>query len=148
MTESRLSPTGHEVIDSMLDLAHCSKLDRIIVAGANSAALMFELHKRGYVRVTTTANCGLPARQYDAVLVDWRGRSLKALDATLAWLVDFLSPAGALVVWLDPLATAENRKLCAILEKHGVTAEAGTVREHGSAVAAQRWDMKAISEVA
>jgi hypothetical protein len=148
MIESRLGPTGHKVIDPMLDLAHCSKLDRIIVAGANCAALMFALHKRGYVRVTTTANCGLPARQYDAVLVDWRGRSLKALDSTLAWLVDFLSPAGVLVVWLDPQATADNRKLRAILEKHGVTVEAGMVREHGSAVAAQRLNMKAISEVA
>jgi hypothetical protein len=148
MIESRLGPTGHKVIDPMLDLAHCSKLDRIIVAGANGAALMFALHKRGYVRVTTTANCGLPARQYDAVLVDWRGRSLKALDSTLAWLVDFLSPAGVLVVWLDPQATADNRKLRAILEKHGVTVEAGMVREHGSAVAAQRLNMKAISEVA
>jgi hypothetical protein len=148
MIESRLGPTGREVIDPMVDLARCSKLDRIIVAGANSAALMFELHKRGYVRVTTTVNCGLPARQYNAALVDWRGRSLKALDSTLAWLIDFLSPAGVLVVWLDPQAPAENRKLRAILEKHGVTVQAGTVREHGSAVAAQRSDMKAISEVA
>jgi hypothetical protein len=63
-------------------------------------------------------------------------------------LVDFLSPAGVLVVWLDPQATADNRKLRAILEKHGVTVEAGMVREHGSAVAAQRLNMKAISEVA
>ena len=122
MIESRLGPRGHKVIDPMIDLAHCSKLDRIILAGANAAALMFELHKRGCVRATTTANCGLSARQYDVALVDWGGRSLKALDATLAWLVDFLSAAGVLVVWLDPQATAENRKLRAILEKHGMTA--------------------------
>jgi hypothetical protein len=147
MIESRLGPRGHKVIDLMVDLAHCSKLDRIILAGANSAALMFELHKRGYVRVTTTANCGLPARQYEAALVDWGGRSLKALDATLAWLVDFLRPAGVLVAWLDPQATAENRKFRAILERHGMTAQAGAVHERGSAVAAQRLDMKAISEV-
>ena len=53
---------------------------------------MFELHRRGYIRVATTANCGLPAGQYDVALVDWRQRSIKALETTLDWLVDFLSP--------------------------------------------------------
>src|SRR5262249_50005403 len=66
---------------------------------------------RGYVRVATTANCGLPAEQYDVALVDWRGRSIKALDATLDWFLDFLTPARGLVVWLDPQEPAANRKL-------------------------------------
>jgi hypothetical protein len=148
MIQSHLMPTGERVIEPMIDLARCSKLDRIIVAGAKSAALMFELHRRGYVRVATTANCGLPADQYDAVLVDWRGRSIKALDATLGWLVDFLRSAGVLVVWIDPQEPASNRKLRSMLEKHGLMVEAGTVREDGSAVSAQRSEMKAISKVA
>jgi len=111
MIQSHLAVAGNRIIEPMLDLARCSNLNRIIVAGANSAALMFELPRRGYVRVATTANCGLPAGQYDVALVDWRGRSIKALDATLDWLLDFLSPAGGLVVWLDPQEPAANRKL-------------------------------------
>jgi hypothetical protein len=102
MIHSHLAVAGDRIIEPMLDLARCSNLNRIIVAGANSAALMFELHRRGYVHVATTANCGLPAGQYDVALVDWRERSIKALDATLDWLLDFLSPAGGLVVWVDP----------------------------------------------
>jgi hypothetical protein len=148
MLQSRLTPTGERIIEPMIELARCSKLDRIIVAGANSAALMFELHRRGYVRVATTTNCGLPAGQYDVALIDWRGRSIKALDTTLDWLIDFLSPAGGLVVWIDPQEPAGNRKLRSLLEKHGLAIEAGTVRDHGSAVSAQRADMKAISNVA
>jgi hypothetical protein len=109
---------------------------------------MFELHRRGYVRVATTANCGLPAGQYDVALVDWRERSIKALDTTLGWLLDFLTPAGGLAVWLDPQEPAANRKLRAMLEKHGLIIEAGTVREHGSAVLARRSDMKAMPKVA
>jgi hypothetical protein len=35
-----------------------------------------------------------------------------------------------------------------MLEKHGLIIEAGTVREHGSAVLAQRSDMKAMPKVA
>ena len=148
MVQSRVTPTSERIIEPMIDLARCSKLERIIVAGANSAALMFELHRRGYVRVATTANCGLPAGQYDVALVDWRQRSIKALDPTLDWLVDFLNPAGVLVVWIDPQEPAANRKLRVMLEKHGLVVEAGTVREHGSAVSAQRSELKPISRVA
>src|SRR5262245_1003621 len=119
MVRSRRAVAGDRIIEPMLDLARCSNLNRIIVAGANSAALMFEVHRRGYVRVATTANCGLPAGQYDVALVDWRERSIKALDTALDWLLDFLTP----VVWVDPQEPAANRKLRAMLEKHG----AGTV---------------------
>jgi hypothetical protein len=148
MSQSRLTPAGERIIEPMIELARCSKLDRIIVAGAKSAALMFELHRRGYVRVATTANCGLPAEQYDVALVDWRERSIKALDTTLDWLVDFLNPGGVLVVWIDPQEPAANRKLRSMLQKHGLVVEAGTLREHGSAVSAQRSEMKAIPKVA
>src|SRR5262249_61130563 len=125
MVQSRLTPTSGRIIEPMIDLARCSKLGRIIVAGANSAALMFELHRRGYVRVATTANCGLPAGQYDVALVDWRQRSIKALDPTLDWLVDFLTPPGVLAGWLDPQKHAGNRKLSATQQLHGLVVEAG-----------------------
>jgi len=81
-------------------------------------------------------------------LVDWRQRSIKALETTLDWLVDFLSPAGDVVVWVDPQEPAGNRKLRRALQAHGLTVEAGTIREHGSAVSAHRSDMTPISKVA
>jgi hypothetical protein len=148
MIQSRLTPAGERIIEPMLTLARCSKLQRIVVAGSKSAELMFELHRRGYVRVATTANCGLPAGQYDVALVDWRLRSVKALDTTLDWLVDFLSPTGVLVVWVDPQERAGNRKLRSALQRHGLIVEAGTIREHGSALSAQRCDMNPIRKVA
>ncbi len=149
MLQSHLIPAGERIIEPMLALARCSKLQRIIVAGSKSAELMFELHRRGYARVATTAaNCGLPARQYDVALVDWRQRSIKALETTLDWLVDFLSPTGVLVVWVDPQARAGNRKLRSALQRHGLIVEAGTIREHGSAVAARRGDTTPFSKAA
>ena len=109
---------------------------------------MFDLHLRGYVRVATTSNCGLPSGQYDVALVDWRQRSIKALETTLDWLVDFLGPAGVLVVWVDPQERAGNRILRSVLERHGLIVEAGTIREHGSAVAARRSESYPLSKVA
>jgi hypothetical protein len=148
MVQARLIPAHDRIIEPMLALARCAKLQRIVVAGSKSAELMFELHRRGYVRVATTANCGLPAGQYDVALVDWRQRSLKAMETTLDWLVDFLRPTGALVVWVDPQGRAGNRKLRSALERHGLIVEAGITREHGFAVSAQRCDMRPISKVA
>ncbi len=149
MIRSRLTtPANERIIEPMIALARCSKLQRIIVAGAKSAELMFEMHRRGYVRVATTANCGLPAGQYDVALVDWRQRSVKALETTLDWLVEFIGPTGVLVVWVDPQERADNRTLRSTLERHGLIVEAGTIREHGSAVSAQRCEMNPISKVA
>jgi len=145
MVQSRLTPAGKQIIEPMMELARCSKFARIIVAGANSAALMFELHCRGYVRVSTTMNCGVPSGQYDVALVDWRGRSIKAFDTTLDWLVGFLSPSGGLIVWIDPQVPAGNRKVRSLLERHGLVVEAGTVSQYGSGVSARLCEMKAIS---
>src|SRR5215475_13099514 len=148
MIQTRLIPAGERIDEPMLALARCSKLQGIIVAGSKSAELMFELHRRGHVRVATTSNCGLPAGQYDVTLVDWRQRSIKALETTLDWLVDFLSPAGVVVVWVDPQEAAGNRKLRRALEAHGLIVEAGIIHAHGSAVSAQRRDIKPIPRAA
>jgi hypothetical protein len=86
----------------MIALAGCSKQHRIVVAGSKAVELMLELHRRGYARAAATANCGHPAGQYGVALVDWRRRTFKTLEVALDWLVEFLSPAGVLVVWVDP----------------------------------------------
>jgi hypothetical protein len=148
MIQSRLTPSGERIIEPMIELARCSQHHRIIVAGSKSAQLMFELHRRGYIRVATTTNCGLPGGQYDAAFVDWRGHSIKALETTLDWLVQFLAPLGALVVWVDPQDRAGNRKLRAVLERHGLVVEAGTVRDHGCAIAARCGEPWPMSKVA
>src|SRR5262249_2607712 len=119
MTQSRLVRGNERVIESMIALAACSKLQRIIVAGSKSVELMFKLHRHGYVRASGTANCGHPAGQYDVALVDWRQRTLNALDKTLDWLMDFLRPAGVLVVWVDSQKPAANLDVRAALESRG-----------------------------
>jgi hypothetical protein len=139
-------PSSERIIEPMLALARCSKHHRIIVAGSQRSELMFELHRRGYGRVATTTTCGLPDGRYDVALVDWRQHSINALETTLDWLVHFLTPSGVLVAWLDPQDRAGNRKLRAILEEHGFVVEAGTVRDHGSAVAARRCDPYPLSK--
>ena len=148
MNPIRITAAGERIVKPIIALAHCSKLARIIVTGANSAEAVTDLHRLGYARATTTLNCGLPVGQYDVVLLDGRERSIKAVETTLDWAADFLSPTGVLIVWLDPHQSAIARPLRSVLESHGLWIEAGTMHGRGSAVAARRCDKDVISEVA
>jgi hypothetical protein len=145
MNPIRITAADERIVKPIIALAHCSKLARIIVTGANSAEAVIDLHRLGYARATTTLNCGLPAGQYDVVLLDGRQRSI---ETTLDWVANFLSLTGVLIVWLDPQQPAAGRPLRSVLESHGFRIEAGTVQERGSAVAARRCDKGLISKVA
>jgi hypothetical protein len=148
MTPSRATPEGDRIIEPMIALACCSKQHRIVVAGSKSVELMLELHRRGYVRAAATANCGRPAGQYDVALVDWRRRTLKTLEIALDWFVEFLSPAGVLVVWVDPQKPTANQTLRLSLERRGFVIEEGTVHECGCAVSARRREINPVREAA
>jgi hypothetical protein len=138
MTSTHTTAAGDRIIEPMIALAGCSKLHRIVVADAKGVELMLELQRRGYVRTAATANCGHPAAQYDVAPVDWWRRTFKSLEVALDWLVDFLSPAGVLVVWVDPQKAAANDAFRASLERRGFVIAAGTVHDCGCAVSA-RW---------
>ena len=148
MTSSRTIPARDRIIDPMIALAGCSKQHRIVVAGSKGVELMLELQHRGYARTAATANCGHPAGQYDVALVDWRRRTLRSLEVALDWLVDFLSPAGLLVVWVDPQKAAANETLRASLERRGFVIEAGTAHDCGCAVSARRREMNPLRKAA
>jgi hypothetical protein len=135
-------------MEPMLALGRCSKQHRIIVAGSKSIELMFELHRRGYNRTASTANCGLPAGQYDVALVDWRRRTFRVLETTLDWLVDFLGPTAILVVWVDPQKPTANEELRSSLKRRGFAIEDGTVHEYGYAVSARRLDVNQMRKAA
>jgi hypothetical protein len=148
MKPIRITAGGERILEPMISLARCSKRSRIIVTGAKSAEVMVDLHRLGYQRATTTTSCGLPAGQYDVAFLDGRQCSIKAIETTLDWLVDFVGPAGVLIVWLDPHAGAAGPRLRAILDNHDFRIEVGTLHHRGAAVAARRCETGATSKVA
>jgi len=148
MTLTLATPARDRIIEPMIALAHCSKQDRIVVAGSRGIELMFELQRLGYAHAAATANCGHPAGQYDVALVDWRRRTFKTLEVALDWLVEFLSPAGVLVVWVDPQKATANETLRLALERRGFVIETGTVHECGCAVSARRHEMNPVRKAA
>jgi hypothetical protein len=136
------------ILEPMIGLAGCSKQHHIVVAGSRAIELMLDLHRRGYTRAAATANCGQPAGQYDVALVDWRRRAFKTLEVALDWLVKVVSPAGVLVVWVDPQKASANETLRLSLEGCGFVVEDGTVHECGCAVLARRRQVKPIRKAA
>src|SRR5258708_1253695 len=148
MAPSRATPVGDRIIEPMIALAGCSNQHRILLAGSKPLELMLERHRRAKARAAATANCGHPAGQYDVALVDWRRRTFKTLEVALDWLVEFLSPAGMLVVWVDPQKASANETLRLSLERRGFVVEDGTVHECGCAVLARRREMNPVRKAA
>lgn len=140
MIPSSLTLADEQIIQSMIELARCSKSHRIIVAGSKCSEHMFGLHRCGYMRIATTATCGLPRGQYDVALVDWQLQSIKALETTLDWLVHFLASTSVLVVSIDSSNRIDNQKLGPMLEQLGFRIEAGTRCEQGFVISARRRD--------
>ena len=138
MSKIDLNLPNERIIATMVELARCSKLHRIILVGSNGSDHELALHRRGYHRIATTASCGLPRGQYDAAFVEWELNSIKALETTLDWLVHFLAAAGVLVIWIAP--HTDHQRLGSMLERLGFRVEAGTRCERGLAVSARRLD--------
>jgi hypothetical protein len=148
MSPIRITAAGERLIEPIIALAHCSKLSRILVTGADNAEAVINLHRLGYARATTMSNCGLPTGQYDVVLIDGRQRSIKAVETTFDWVEGFLSLMGVVIVWLEPQHPVPARALRTVLESHGFRIEARTVHERSFAVAARRCEKGVIAKVA
>jgi hypothetical protein len=148
MTQSSPIPSDERIVGTMIQLARVAKLHRMIVAGANSADILVELHRRGYLRVTTTKICREPCRQFDVALVAWREQSIKTLEMTLDRLVHYLSAAGVLVLWIGPHERIANQMLGLVVQRLGFRIESGTICEDGVAVAARRLELKPAAKAA
>jgi len=127
---------GDRIIDPMIALAGCSTRQRIVVAGSKSMELMLELHRRGYLLAAAAGNCGRPTGQYDVAFVDWRRRTLHALEPTMDWLMNFLSPRAMMVVWVDAQKPAANDSLRASVTRRGFVIVRGAVHECSCALLA------------
>jgi hypothetical protein len=128
-TDPRFIPSDERIVDAMIQLVRTAKLHRMIVTGPQSSQTLLELHRRGYLRVTTAALRDLVA---------WRERSIKALEMALEGLVHFLSTAGVLVVWVGARDRISIQLLRLALRRLGFRIEAGTICETGVAISARR----------
>jgi hypothetical protein len=126
-----------QVIDTMIELTRLSNLHRTIVAGSGSLELYLALRRRGFVRVATTATCRIPKGQHAVGLITGQ-KSLKAIEAALAQISQFLSASAALAVLIDSRESGFCLKIRAKLEQMGFRIEAGVRCQEGLVLSAYR----------
>jgi hypothetical protein len=134
LIKPRLNAYDEQIVGPMIALARSSIRDRIMMAGTNSAEFLFELHRRGYCD-----HCKLP-------FCEWAmRRRFSRFKTTLDWLMDFLNPAGVMVIWVDPMQPSKDREIRSALERRGLIVEVGSAGEDGTAISARRGKTKARS---
>jgi hypothetical protein len=80
--------------------------------------------------------------------VDWRRRTLHALDPTLEWLLGYLRPAGKLVIWVDAQKEVANQNLRDLLERRGFVVETGTTHDCGRGISARLFETRPLKKAA
>src|SRR3984885_11227837 len=138
MTRFGSIPSVEQIVDALVDLSGATKSDPMIVAGSYSPEVFMELHRRGYLRMTTDKLCNDRCAQFDVTLVVPRQHEIKALETMLDKLERFLCDTGVLVVWVATVDRTLNQMLRQTLKKLDFRIEAGTLCASGIAIAARR----------
>jgi hypothetical protein len=136
-----------QVVDTMIGLTRLSNLHRAIVAGSDSLELYLALRRRGFVRVATTATCRVPRGQHVVGLITGQN-SLRAIEAALAEISQFLSASAAIAVLIDSRESSFCLRIREKLEQMGFRIEAGVRCEQGLVLSAYRQGFAEIKKVA
>jgi hypothetical protein len=126
-----------QVVDTMIELTRLSNLHRAIVAGSDSLELYLALRRRGFVRVATTATCRIPRGQHAVGLITGQN-SLRAVEAALAEISQFLCTSAAIAVLIDSRESGFCLKIRTKLEQMGFRIEAGVRCQQGLVLFAYR----------
>ena len=137
MVQLHSVPNREQVIDTMIGLTRLSNLDRTIVAGSDSLELYLALRRRGFIRVATTATCRIPKGQHAVGLITGQN-SLRAIEAALAEISQFLNASAAIAVLIDSRESGFCLKVRARLEQMGFRIEAGVRCQQGLVLSAYR----------
>ena len=137
MVQLHSIPNREQVIDTMIGLTRLSNLHRTIVAGSDGLELYLALRRRGFVRVATTATCRIPKGQHAVGLITGQN-SLRAIDAALTEISQFLSASAVIAVLIDSRESSFCLRIRTKLEQMGFRIEAGVRCEQGLVLSAYR----------
>ena len=137
MVQPHSASSREQVIDTMVGLTRLSNQHRAIIAGSDSLELYLALRRRGFVRVATTATCRVPRGQHAVGLITGQN-SLRAIEAALAEISQFLNASAAIAVLIDSRESGFCLKVRARLEQMGFRIEAGVRCQQGLVLSAYR----------
>jgi len=129
--------SGEQVVDTMIELTRLSYLHRAIVAGSDSLEICIALRRRGFIRAATTTTCRIPKGQHAVGLITGQN-SLKAIEAALAQISQFLSATAAIAILIESRESGFCLKIRSRLEQMGFRIEAGVRCQQGLVLSAYR----------
>jgi hypothetical protein len=139
MAEPHSVANREQVVDTMIELTRLSHLHRTIVAGSDGMEFYLALRRRGFLRAATTATCRIPKGQHAVGLITGQN-SLRAIEAALAEISQFLSASAAIAVLIDSRESGLSLKIRSKLEQMGFRIEAGVRCQQGLVLSAYRQD--------
>jgi hypothetical protein len=137
MVQPHSGQNREQVADTMIELTRLSNLHRVIVAGSDSLELYLALRRRGFIRVATTATCRIPRGQHAVGLITGQN-SLRAVEAALTNISQFLCTSAAIAVLVDSRESGFCLKIRTKLEQMGFRIEAGVRCQQGLVLSAYR----------
>jgi hypothetical protein len=137
MVQPQFGSNREQVVDTMIGLTRLSNLHRAIVAGSDSMELYVALRRRGLIRVATTTTCRIARGQHTVGLIAGQN-SLRAVEATLAEVSQFLCASAAIAILIDSRESGLCLKIRARLEQMGFRIEAGVRCQQGLVLSAYR----------
>ena len=137
MVQPHYGSNREQVVDIMIELTRLSKLHRAIVAGSDRMEVYLALRRRGFNRVATAATCRIPRGQHAVGLITGQN-SLRAIEAALAEISQFLCTSAAIAVLIDSRESGSCLKIRTKLEQMGFRIEAGVRCQQGLVLSAYR----------
>jgi hypothetical protein len=128
-----------EMVDTMIDLAHLSQSQPIVVAGCGGIELYLALKRRGFFSGVLAAACRAPGGRHSAGLITG-DHSYQAIEASITQVSRFLSPTADVVISIGSQASGLGAMVRTKLQQLGFRIEAGARCRQGFVLAAHRQD--------
>jgi hypothetical protein len=126
-----------EIVDTMIDLAHLDKTQRIVLAGQGSMDIYLALKRRGFIfSVLASASRGA-GRQHAAGLISGC-ESYQAIEAALIQVSTFLNSAADIAIAIESRENGLIGRVRTKLQQLGFRIEAGARCREGFVLAAHR----------
>ena len=133
MSQHPIISPRDEIINTMIDLAHLSRSQRIVVAGSDSAELYLALRRRGFAYPVLASGGRIPRAQYSAGLIAGE-HSFQAIETV------FLGAAANVAILIESQESGLGVKVRNRLQQLGFRVEAGARCRDGFVLAAHRQD--------
>jgi hypothetical protein len=137
MSRPAFASPRDEIVDTMINLTHLSRAQRIVVAGGDGIELYLALRRRGFGFGVLASTCRTPLARHSVGLIAG-DRCYQSIEATISQIGRLLCPAASLTISIESQESGLAAKVRTRLQQLGFRIEAGARCQQGFVLAAHR----------